>query len=75
MAQQPGNITRLEWITCPRCTQTFQIAVPAKAADMRVWPQDHEIDRFSDNYTFSVRCINPACRESIQIETDLFWRI
>ena len=72
MAQQPGNITRLEWVTCPMCSQTFQIAIPAKAMDMRVWPAGHYIPNLYQNYCFSVRCINASCRQMIQIETDLF---
>jgi hypothetical protein len=70
MAQQPSNITKLEWITCPRCTQTFQIAIPAKASDMRVWADGDHYPPY-DKYCFRVRCINPSCLQLILIETDL----
>jgi len=69
MAQQPSNITKLEWVTCPHCTQTFQIAIPAKASDIRVRPVDYEAHWMK--YCFRVRCINPSCRDYFQVETDL----
>jgi hypothetical protein len=66
--EQSGNITRLEWITCPECSQTFQIAVPAEATNIRVRSSDYRADVY---YCFRVRCINSSCRSSILIETDL----
>lgn len=69
MAQQPGNITKLEWVTCPSCTQTFQIAIPARASDIRV-RLDGYMTRLG-KYSFRVRCINPSCRGYFVVETDL----
>ena len=69
MAQQSGNITKLEWVTCPRCSQTFQIAIPAKTMDMRVWPEGYEPPW--NKYCFRVRCINSSCQDLMWVETDL----
>jgi len=69
VARQSGNVTKLEWVTCPRCSQTFQIAIPARTMDMRVWPSSYEPP--FNRYCFRVSCINLSCHELIWIETDL----
>ena len=69
MAQQPSNITKLEWVTCPFCSGTFQIAVPTKATDMRTWPKKPHT--FYSKYCLSVRCVKPSCSREFWIETDL----
>ena len=69
MTQQSGNITKLEWVTCPNCSQTFQIAVPTKATDMRIRIKAQYVD--IRQYHLRLYCINPSCRSLFFIETDL----
>ncbi len=67
MPEQPASITRLEWITCPECSQTFQVAVPTRARDILV-RQSSLGYKSPSTYHFRVRCINPSCRRSIFVE-------
>ena len=69
MTQQSGNLTKLEWVTCPHCSTTFQVAVPAKAADMRVWEKE-PWTKYTI-YSLSVCCIHPQCLKKFWVETDL----
>jgi hypothetical protein len=69
MTQQSGSITKLEWITCPVCSQTFQVAIPARATDMRVWSEKPIL--FLTKYCLHVRCTNDSCGSEIWIETNL----
>lgn len=67
MNEQPSNVTRLEWITCPFCSQTFQVAVPAKATDIRI----RQYSANYDLYRLSVKCISPQCNRDFIVETNL----
>ena len=69
MTQQSSNITKLEWVSCPDCSQTFQVAVPAKATDMRVIRNAADVNL--RQYYLRVRCINPTCKRFFFVETDL----
>lgn len=69
MTQQSGNITKLEWVTCPQCSQTFQVSVPTKATDMRIRRSAAQVD--IELYYLTVPCINPTCRKTFFVETDL----
>lgn len=65
--ERPGSITKLEWVTCPSCASTFQIAVPSGAQHMRV----SKSQTYSANYEFPIVCANADCQKEFWIETDL----
>jgi len=70
VSQQPGSsIMKLEWITCPFCSTTFQVAVPAKATDMRV--RESKPWTIAMTYCLQVHCINSVCKRIFWIETNL----
>ena len=64
--QSSGNATKLEWVTCPSDSITFQIAVPSNVTDMRVSRIKPYI---TSKYCIEVIC--PKCKQSFYIETNL----
>lgn len=69
MLEQAGNITKLEWISCPDCSTTFQVAVPSITSDMRIRIKADYVD--TRQYWLRVRCVNSTCKKMFFVETNL----
>ena len=67
MAEKSGAITKLEWVTCPYDSATFQIAVPAQTREIRI-SRDTPFYQYS-HYCLDISC--PQCKLKFWIETNL----
>jgi len=61
-----GSANKLEWITCPYDSATFQIAIPASVSEIRISTEKFETQK---HYTLDISC--PECDNDFYVLPDV----
>ena len=58
-----GARMTLEWVTCPRCSTTFRVAVPSHYGELDVELSLKDIEEFDYEGHQPVPCVSTTCRK------------